>query len=55
MSDLASDSDREAKGDGSGEESDGGMGPASDDDFDRAKLTERDAKQVLNDEVYLFI
>jgi hypothetical protein len=43
-------------GDGSDEESDGGMAQVSDDDFDRAKLTEKDAKQILNDEViFLFI
>ena len=43
------------KGDSSDEEGDGGMAHGSDDDFDRAKLSEKDAKRVLNDEVkFLF-
>ena len=53
MSDLNSDSDRDGKGNGSGEESGEGMGEASDDDLDRAKLPEKDAKRVLNDEVII--
>ena len=56
MSDLNLDSDRDGTHDGSGEESGEGMGQGSDDDFDQAKLTEKDAKQVLNDEViFLFL
>jgi hypothetical protein len=56
LSEFNSGSDGDGKGDGSDEESDGGMAQVSDDDFDRAKLTEKDAKQVLNDEViFLFI
>jgi hypothetical protein len=30
------------------------MGEGSDDEFDKAKLTEKEAKQVLNDEVISF-
>lgn len=52
ISDLNSGSDIDGKGDGSGgEESAGGMGQDSDDEFVQAKLTEKDAKRVLNDEV----
>jgi hypothetical protein len=43
--------DRDRKGNDSVEGSDGGMGQDSDDEFDKAKLTEKDAKQVLHDEV----
>ena len=51
MSDL---DDSDLDGDGSDEESEGGIDHDSD-EFDRAKLTEKDAKRVLNDEViFLF-
>lgn len=54
-SSLNSDSDRDGKADSNGEGSDEGMGQNSDDDFDQAKLSEKDAKRVLNDEVmFLF-
>jgi hypothetical protein len=55
MSDLGSGTDGNGKGDGSGEGSDGGLGQESDDELDQAKLTENDAKRVLNNEVMSFI
>ena len=47
-------SDPIEKGNGSGEESDGGMAQDSGVEFDQAKLTEKDAKRVLIDEVISF-
>jgi hypothetical protein len=47
--------DRDGKDDGSGKETDGGMGHDSDDEFDQAKLTEKDAKRLLNDEVIFLL
>ena len=56
MSDLNSDLDHDGTHDGSGEESGEGTGQGSEDDFDQAKLTEKDVKQVLNDKViFLFL
>lgn len=55
ISELNSESDHDGKGNDSGKESDGDMGQGSDDDFDRAKLTEKDAKQVLNDKVIFLL
>ena len=50
LSDLVSGSEREGEGNGSVEDSDG-MAQDSDDDFDGAKLTEKETEQVLHDEV----
>ena len=51
LPDLASGLDHDGKDEGSMEESEGGIGEDSDDEFDQAKLTEKDAKRVLHDEV----
>jgi hypothetical protein len=51
LSDLVSGSDRDGKADGSVEESEGDLAQDSDDDFDGAKLTEKEAKRVLHNEV----
>jgi hypothetical protein len=51
LSDLGSGSDQIGKGDASMDESEGGMGKDSDDELNQAMLTEKEAKQVLHDEV----
>ena len=50
LSDLSA-SNRNEKADGSVENSDVGMAQDSDDDFDRAQLTEKQMKRVLHEEV----
>ena len=47
-------SDREGEGNSSVEDSDG-MAQDSDDDFDGAKLTEKETEQVLHEEVKIVI
>ena len=54
LSDLVSGSEREGEGNGSVEDSDG-MAQDSDDDFDGAKLTEKETEQVLHEEVKIVI
>jgi hypothetical protein len=49
------DPDTEGKGDASDQESDGDMGGDSDDEFNRAKLTEKEATRVLHDEVNFYL